>query len=373
LTKEERVEVVCRLLGRFKDDILEYGAQSEIARERGINQSTVSRLWKLASKHLVNNRIRDWGVLGTQNHLRHCFPTYPPQLLREAIEEIPVSLRQSVRSLAGQLKVAPTTLTRYSESYGLYNRKNCTAKPVIRLENRTKRVLFAIDQIDYQHGHYYKDFYDTIFIDEKWFRCSKSTFHYYMTNNEDIPEHHAISKNKIEKVMFLCAVGRPRRDMHTGKSFDGKIGIWPITKLQRAKRDSKNRKKGTLEVKDVSVNGKVYMKYSLNYVLPAIAKNAPLSMLQKTIYLQQDNASAHLCVHKNSRKIREKCKELKINVVPVFQPPNSPDTNILNLCFFNSLQTNCFLTSIRNNKAELIAHVKNNLGNMIRRSLIEHS
>jgi hypothetical protein len=222
LTKEERVDVVCHLLGRFKDDILEYGAQSEIARELGINQSTVSRLWKLASKHLVNNRIRDWGVLGTQNHLRHCFPKYPPQLLREAIEEIPVSLRQSVRSLAGQLKVAPTTLTRYSESYGLYNRKNCTAKPVIRLENRTKRVLFAIDQIDYQHGHYYKDFYDTIFIDEKWFRCSKSTFHYYMTNNEDIPEHHAISKNKIEKVMFLCAVGRPRRDMHTGKSFDGK-------------------------------------------------------------------------------------------------------------------------------------------------------
>ena len=30
------------------------------------------------------------------------------------------------------------------------------------------------------------------------------------------------------KVMFMCAVVRPRWDSHANRHFDGKIGIWPF-------------------------------------------------------------------------------------------------------------------------------------------------
>jgi hypothetical protein len=110
-------------------------------------------------------------------------------------------------------------------------------------------------------------------------------------------------------------------------------------------------------VSNVSVTAEVYENYVIDSVLPAIAKNAPLAMKSKRIFLQQDNASPHACINSDNKRFKAKCEELQIDVCPVFQPPNSPDLNILDLAFFNSLQTNCFMTSISNNKQELIDHV----------------
>jgi hypothetical protein len=359
--KKERVELITRLLTRLEDGKLPHGAQAEVAKIMDVNRSTVNHLWKQVSKYVQNGRIQDWKHVESKSCLRNCFTKYVPDLLKEAIEEVPIHMRKNMRAVAAQVEVPLSTLLRYKDSNGnpLICRKASTVKPVMSMENRTKRVLFALDQIDHTHrSHHFKDFHNTVYIDEKWFRCTKPKFHYYMTEDERPPDRQAVSKRKIEKVMFLCAVTRPRYDPHTKESFDGKIGIWPMSKLKREKHDSKNRKKGTLEVKDVSVTGKVYMHYILYYVLPAIAKNAPPSMKRQPIFLQQDNASAHLCVTASSRKIQLKCKQLGITVIPVFQPPNSPDCNILDLCFFNSLQSDCFLSSISNNKPELIAHVK---------------
>ena len=51
------------------------------------------------------------------------------------------------------------------------------------------------------------------------------------------------------KVMFLTAVAKPRYDDQENVTFDGKIGIWGFVKETPAKNDSKNRLKGTMEVK----------------------------------------------------------------------------------------------------------------------------
>jgi hypothetical protein len=50
----------------------------------------------------------------------------------------------------------------------------------------------------------------------------------------------------------------------------------------------------------------------------------------------------------------EKCKSLNIDVIPLFQPPNSPDLNILDLSFFNSLQSRQFRGTLGNCSATLV-------------------
>ena len=51
--------------------------------------------------------------------------------------------------------------------------------------------------------------------------------------------------------MFLAAVACPQYDHEKGEKFDGKIGIWPFTEVVKANRSSKNRPKGTPELKPI--------------------------------------------------------------------------------------------------------------------------
>ncbi|CAN0429117.1 unnamed protein product, partial [Discosporangium mesarthrocarpum] len=60
-----------------------------------------------------------------------------------------------------------------------------------------------------------------------------------------------------------------------GVWFDGKIGIWPIVDIVLAKRDSKNRKKGTPMMKPAKVNGERYKKFIIEEVIPAIKARMP--------------------------------------------------------------------------------------------------
>ena len=46
--------------------------------------------------------------------------------------------------------------------------------------------------------------------------------------------------------MFLAAVARPRYAADGTMVFDGKLGIWPFTYREAAKRKSKNRDAGTI-------------------------------------------------------------------------------------------------------------------------------
>ena len=75
----------------------------------------------------------------------------------------------------------------------------------------------------------------------------------------------------IQKVIFLCAVGRPQWDRQKDVRFDGKIGIWSFIEKVAAKKNSINRPKGTLETKNIaSVNDDEYKKMMIEKVLPAI-------------------------------------------------------------------------------------------------------
>ena len=124
-----------------------------------------------------------------------------------------------------------------------------------------------------------------VHVDEKWFLLTQEKQKLYFVEGEILPERQIQSKRFIPKVMFLCAVARPRYDFHRKKMFSGKLGIWPFVKKEPAKRSSVNRAKGTLETKPISVDDQVYSdfikkKYCLQFV-----KKCPMviSILNKLI------------------------------------------------------------------------------------------
>jgi hypothetical protein len=102
------------------------------------------------------------------------------------------------------------------------------------------------------------------------------------------------NKNNIGKVMFLTAVAKPRYGPNGDVIFDGKIGTWAFVKEVAALKKSKNRPKGTLELKTVIVNREVMREYMCKKLIPAIQDKWPDEDLRRTIIIQQDNAKPHI-------------------------------------------------------------------------------
>lgn len=75
---------------------------------------------------------------------------------------------------------------------------------------------------------------------------------------------------------------------------------------------------------------------------------------QSTIWIQQDNASSHF---RNDDAVFANAVEVTgLDIKLYFQPANSPDLNVLDLGFFNSLQSTVNKETVRN-KGELIEKV----------------
>ena len=94
-------------------------------------------------------------------------------------------------------------------------------------------------------------------------------------------------KSHITKVMFLCAVARPRFNPSANSWWDGKLGIWPIGDWEPANQGSKNRPKGMLVWKNKTVT-----KDQL--ILANLEKWPRRDRMSRTIYIKQDGAKNHI-------------------------------------------------------------------------------
>jgi hypothetical protein len=128
-----------------------------------------------------------------------------------------------------------------------------------------ERVRFCLQMLDIlslpDDIPTFKALYNVIYIDEKWFYRTKKNQIYYLAPGEQIPRRHVKSKNFIEKVMFLCVTARPRFENGVC-TFDGKIGIFPFTTLEPAKRKSPNRPRGIISL--IYLGCCTYLGYSTN-------------------------------------------------------------------------------------------------------------
>ena len=65
---------------------------------------------------------------------------------------------------------------------------------------------------------------DLIHINEKWFYLMKDGQHFIIVADEEEPYRHVQHKSFLMKIMFLCAVARPRYDTNKNAWLDRKIG-----------------------------------------------------------------------------------------------------------------------------------------------------
>jgi hypothetical protein len=205
--------------------------------------------------------------------------------------------------------------------------------------NMIKRLEFCVSMIDESNETLpmFKEMDNIVHIDEKWFDMTRVKNTYYLLPEETDPVRTVKNKNNIGKVMFLTAVAKPRYGANGDEIFDGKIGTWAFVKEVAALKKSKNRPKGTLELKTVIVNREVMREYMCKKLIPAIQDKWPDEDLRRTIFIQQDNAKPHIL--SDDADFQEAVAQSDLNIQLVQQPPNSPDMNVLDLCFFRSLQS----------------------------------
>ena len=229
-------------------------------------------------------------------------------------------------------------------------------KPTLTDENKVSRMELALSFIDKNDTSKFEHMEDLIQIDKKWFNLMKDGQHLIIAADEAEPYRHVQHKSFLMKIMFLCAVARPRYDTNKNAWFDGNIGIWPIGKWEPVKRSSKKHAKGTPVWKNQCITRDVYCEYLIQKLLPAIKERWPMN--NGIIRLQQDVTKSHIL--EDDMEFEEVVDEIGLNLTMYTQSSNSPDTNILDLGFFRAIQS--FDDDCPANEEELIKSVEKAYG-----------
>ncbi|ACO68268.1 hypothetical protein MICPUN_65029 [Micromonas commoda] len=140
-----------------------------------------------------------------------------------------------------------------------------------------------------------------------------------------------VARRHVPSMMYLSAVANPNKK----KKFDAKVGLWPFATLTKTKRKSKNRDAGLDDLEPIkSINHKVFADFIINKLVPAIQRKCPWA---KEIVIQYDGATPHERGIKTA--VEEGLEERERRIRWVKHPPQSPDTNLNDFCFFNSLKS----------------------------------
>ena len=201
-------------------------------------------------------------------------PIYPSEFVREGIKNIPLHKRRTQRKLAASLGVSKTMVQHWIVDSTI--RVHCNSlKPVLTEENKVAQLIMALEAHDPQDPTKFLNMMDRIHVNEKWFFLSWHRERYLLLPEEKNPKRCVKSKLHITKVMFLCAIARPRFNLSANSWWDGKLGIWPIGDWEPAKRASKNRPRGTLVWKNKPVTKEVYCELLISKLLLAIVEKWP--------------------------------------------------------------------------------------------------
>ena len=176
------------------------------------------------------------------------------------------------------------------------------------------------------------------------------------------------SRRHTPKIMVSAVISRPEKKAGVG-FYGGKVAILRCSEEVVAKNASKNHKKGDIYQRDTSMKNKMFKEQLTKKIFPKI-KSSP-SLLVKSerfasqlrasdetcnlpenckwadLFLQCDNAPPHCKKNKRLFPIIKKAGGRNIldgiyygpKVRLTYQPPDSPDLNVMDLGFSNSLWT----------------------------------
>ena len=353
LSKCTRIQMVTMLKTLETDDGMRSGSFAMLAECFGVARSTVYRLWNRVVRTRAHGHIISPEF---QSHKKNCGrpPMYPSEFVREGIKNIPLRKRRTQRKLAASLGVSKTTVQRWIVDSTI--RVHCNSlKPVLTEENKVARLIMALESRDPNDPSKFLNMMDRVHVDEKWFFLSRQRERYLLLPEEKNPKRCVKSKSHITKVMFLCAVARPRFNTSANSWWDGKLGIWPIGGWEPAQRASKNRPRGTLVWKNKPVTKGVYRELLISKLLPAIIEKWPRTdRLSRKIWIQQDGAKSH--INTDDEEFRQAIQDQELNAGLYTQAANSPDVNLLDLGFFRAIQS--VNDAAPKNKEELIQSVQ---------------
>lgn len=340
LTACERKQIVSTLLFEAKDGNLlgklRHGAITAIANTYNVHRQTIRKIWERARENFANAEVRAFtasprkkGNSGRKKKWNH-------QEVRDAVREIPFHQKRSLRDLAVNLAIPLTSLHRMKCDRDDPVIMPCSSnlKPLLTREHKSQRVFYAASKYS-MNDNKFDGFYQSVHVDEKWFFLTEEQLRVYIATDEEPPNRQIQNKDHITKVMFLCAIARPRYNDDNECLFDGKIGMWPIVENRVAQRRSENRERGAIIISPVTCNRPKYRELMIEKVLPAIKEKWPDR--DRDILIQQDGASAHIFADDEEFGVHARAGNWNIRLET--QPAKSPDTNVLDLSFFRALQS----------------------------------
>ncbi|XP_066384659.1 uncharacterized protein [Miscanthus floridulus] len=330
MSEELRKQVYQTLLARSNSGKLGKKDIAFVAAQFGLYIRSVQRLWKRGKIQLANSVPV---VVSSLKKGKVGRKTIPVDL--EALRNIPLKERMIIDDVCMKLNMSKWKIQKYLKK-GLLRRHSSSIKPYLTEANKRSRLKWCVDMIkrDLLDDPRFKDLFDFVFIDEKWFYLSQKSEKYYLLPEEDDPHRTCKNKNYIPRLMFLCVCARPRfRDENC--IFDGRIGCFPLVTYEPAMRGNEriDRVRGDLVMKPMtSITRDVIRDFMINQVLPAIRAKWLREDVGKPIFIQQDNAPSHLKL--DDSLFCEAVKQEGFDIRLICQPPNSPDFNILDLGFF---------------------------------------
>ncbi|XP_042006025.1 uncharacterized protein LOC121754786 [Salvia splendens] len=317
LTAQEKNLIAQFLLQRSKAGVLPRGSFTEAAKRFGIHKRTSLRIWKVSKQQMdrgepVIMRSRASGYQHKDKLM----------LDEEKFRNLSMLERSTIRKVASKMEVSKSTIGRFIKSRQLKPHTSAI-KPTLTEANKLARMKWCLShiQLTLEEGKLlYHSMHNIVHIDEKWFYMTKTSDRYYLLPDEDVP---------YRSCHCLVVMGKT--------IFDGKIGLFPFTEEVPAQRSSKNMPKGTIETKPIqSINKEVMTACLLNQIIPTIKAKWPANTSKK-IFIQQDNAKPHLRPADQQFESLASTDGFEFHLIS--QPPNSPDTNVLDLGYFRAIQS----------------------------------
>ncbi|XP_025876903.2 uncharacterized protein [Oryza sativa Japonica Group] len=334
LDNDKRRAIFDAMLVKARKGYLKGHESKEVSAKFSVPIRTVQRIWKKGKSCL------DQGISVDVASGRSRCGRKKKVVDVSCLEDISILSRTTIQDVATQLGVSTSKVYRMKKE-GAIKRVSSSLDPYLTDQNKIDRLKWCIEMLDPRsvpHNLVFKPLFDFIFIDEKWFNITRKTVRYYAAPTASRRIRTIQNKNFIPKIMILTALARPRFDSNGNCIFDGKIGCFPFVTYTAAKRSSVNRPAGTIEMKPIeSITKEVIRSFMIEKVLPAVRAKWPREDAGKPIYIQQDNARPHIAP--DDRMFCEAAKQDGFNIKLVCQPANSPDLNVLDLGFFNSIQS----------------------------------
>ena len=173
-------------------------------------------------------------------------------------------------------------------------------------------------------------------LDEKWFYVSTTRGRLKLPAGVEKPKRRQKSKRFVAKIMVLTAVARPSKR----RRFGGMLGCWRVTETFTYKKKTTFQGQvyhaGDTREKDCTMDGDKFADMLKDLVFPCIREKMHFA---KVVTVQYNNAGGH-GMSTIDAKIADQLPSPgrgvpALKIVP--QCAQSPDTNVCDLGFFNSI------------------------------------